>query len=92
MNYTHLFTGDNGDYKKPTAVSCIDGCKALERRTAGRVQDFKDSKAAPKIRKNKRKANLAFTTAQNKHKRRKYSRNEEENDRLHFERCKQLFG
>ena len=86
-SYTHRNTGD---YKKPTAVSWINGCKALERRTARRIKDFKDGKVASKILKNKWNANQAFTTARNKHKRRKYSRNEEENDCLYFKRCKQL--
>ena len=62
----------------------------MEKRFDGKMKS--DSKNLPrrKTNKNKRKRDRAFLTARNKHKKMKYSSNEEENDRKYLERCKHL--
>jgi len=77
-------------YGKKSLLSFCEGCQAIEKRFDGKMKS--DSKNLPrrKTNKNKRKRDRAFLTARNKHKKMKYSSNEEENDRKYLERCKHL--
>ena len=66
------------------------GPKKKDNSFDGRISADKKGIAKRKQGKDKRKRDISFLTARNKHKRMKYSNDEAQNDRLFLERCKHL--
>jgi len=86
MNDTHEIAASGG---KKTIFTWVEGCRLMEKQFKDRLSELEKGESPKKKNKNLRKRDRSFLTARNKHKRRKYSSNEDKNDQLFFDRCKE---